>query len=103
MDIPGVTRVAEALEALVRHAEANHQLTNAALTEQMKHNEETRQILMEDLTFRREQAQKADGEKEMFLKMMFGGAIPGGAPAVPPVDGAPGASAPEPMRRRRHS
>lgn len=58
------------------------------------------QLQRTDLEFRREQAIKADQEKEMFLKMMFGGSQPQQAPpgdkgqAFPPTGRA---------RRPRHT
>jgi hypothetical protein len=60
-----IARIADALEASTAILKENSQLCR------------------EDLEFRREQAAKADAEKEMFLKMFMGGAQPQPAPAAP--------------------
>lgn len=89
------TRIADALEAVLKHANEDRDL-------QMRNEEEKKTILREDLAFRREQAVRADAEKEMFLKLMFGGAIPGQTATAPPADQGEGINAAT-MRRRRHS
>jgi len=74
------SRIATALEALVRHADANYLLAKQMAEEQKAHNAEQRRILTEDLQFRREQAEKSEQQQAMILRMFLGG--PG--PAPPP-------------------
>lgn len=95
-----LTRIADYLQIIASVMKDNYVLAKDLATQQTEHNAEQRRILTEDLAFRREQSVKAEQEKEMFLKMMFGGAQPQPAPpgdkgqAFPPTGRA---------RRPRHT
>lgn len=100
------SRIADSLELLAKHSAETYLLTKAMSDDQTLHNSEQRDILREDLDFRREQAAEAKKQQEFFLKLFMGGQAPPTPPAGEAADAArthdptfPGAT----RRRPRHT
>jgi hypothetical protein len=96
-------RIADALEALVRHADANYLLTKVIAEEQKAHYEETQRILTEELSFRREQAAKSEQQQATFLQMFLGAAQPQPVQPSPPHDAGQAFPPTARARRPRHT
>jgi len=77
-----LTRIGNLLEALRDYQAEALKMAQAGIDQR-----ENAQLCREDIEFRREMAKKGDAEKDMFLKLMFGGQVPGAQPAPP--DGQP--------------